>query len=124
METCMKSLILFLLCTLLIGCGKYTPEPGPAGAPGERGASGSNGANGSNGHDATPTYIVQFCAGYAPSYPRTFPEDGICIADKLYGVYSAPANVGLVELPPGAYTTTLTNAPCNFTVSSHCVVSQ
>jgi hypothetical protein len=70
-----------------------------------------------------PVTPIQFCKGYTPTYPNSFPEYGLCINSVLYGVYYASNNVGLVALPTGAYTTTMNNAPCNFTITDGCTVN-
>jgi hypothetical protein len=84
------------------------------------GVNGSNGTNGSNGVDLTPVTIVQFCPGTF-SYPSTFPEIGLCIGNKMYGVYSA--NDGFMAyLPPGGYNSNGINSSCSFTILPNCGV--
>jgi hypothetical protein len=95
--------------------------PGLNGSDGSTGPQGSPGLNGSNGHDATPVTSVQFCPHVTPSYPSTFPELGLCIADQMYGVYSDHGGF-LALLPPGQYSSNGINASCTFNILSHCIV--
>jgi len=115
-----------LACTQ--GCGKAGPAgqqgapgaTGSVGATGPQGEQGTAGANGANGTSITP---IQFCAGFTPSYPGTFPEYGLCLGGVMYGVYSA--NDGfLAELPPGVYSSDGINASCTFTIGQNCQVTQ
>jgi hypothetical protein len=96
---------------------------GTNGRDGINGSNGTNGTNGINGSNGTTVVPVQFCPNVAPSYPRTFPEIGICIAHQLYGVYSANGGF-MVLLPPGRYSSDGINASCVFTVLADCVVHQ
>ena len=94
---------------------------GAQGPQGTAGTNGTNGANGTNGTNGTVLTIVQFCPGTA-SYPSTFPEVGVCIANSLYAVYSA--NDGFLSLiPPGGYTSNGIGSSCNFTVGANCTIS-
>lgn len=141
--------MLVVLLLSLIGCGRG--PIGPQGVPGPTGASaqpcnvqevsggatvtcpngsssfianGATGATGVTGAAGTIITVVQFCTGYTYSYPTTFPEQALCIAGNLYGVYDGGANdVFLSELPAGEYTTTSTSAPCNFSIAANCVVT-
>lgn len=122
----MKTLILVILL-VLVGCGKndgsfYTVK-GDKGDPGQSivGPAGSPGLNGSNGQDASPITSVQLCGSCHASYPSTFPEIGLCINDKLYGVYSANGGF-MVEIIPGTYSSNGINCTCTLVVSAHCVV--
>jgi len=87
------------------------------------GATGATGAAGQNGTNATPITFVQFCSGFTPSYPNTFPEYGLCVNNVMYGVYSANGGF-LAELPPGEYSSDGINASCTFTIGQNCQVSQ
>lgn len=87
------------------------------------GTTGPQGQQGPAGTDIASVSVVQFCTGYTTSYPGTFPEYGICIANKIYGVYWDHTNSWLAEVVPGAYNSTSTTAPCSFTVASGCLIS-
>lgn len=67
------------------------------------------------------TFIVQFCPGVV-SYPTVFPESGLCIQNKLYGVFWMSNSAWLGEIPPGNYTSTSTSLACNFKVLVNCGV--
>lgn len=101
--------------TVNIICNGLNGNSGPQGAQGPIGQTGAPGA------DLTPVTLIQFCPGVAPSYPGVFPEVGLCIADQLYGVYSAN-NGFMVLLPPGAYSSNAIGSSCSFTVAPHCQV--
>lgn len=94
---------LLIIPIILIGCGDNNPTY-------------------SNIPVSNPITIVQFCKGFTSTYPSIFPEVGLCINNIIYAVYYATNNVGLVALPNGNYTTTLDNAPCNFTVMDNCQI--
>lgn len=80
--------------------------------------------NGVDGSDATPVTTVEFCgAGYEATYPTVFPEYGLIIGGKLYGVYSANGGF-LAAMPAGAYTSNGINASCNFTVNADNSITQ
>lgn len=92
---------------------------GSDGATGPAGVNGVDGVNGTNGHDgvdATPITIVQFCQGITPAYPSTFPEIGLCLQGKLYGVYSTNGGF-MVYISDGSYISHGLNADCTFVVS-------
>lgn len=84
------------------------------------GVDGSPGIPGLNGDNVS---MVQFCTGFATSYPSTFPEFGMCIQDKLYGTYWDGINSWTSEIVPGTYMSTSTSAPCNFVVADNCGVT-
>ena len=101
--------------TLLFGCGKS----GPAGSAG---AVGNPGTPGVPGQDATPVTVVNFCGG--PSvYPSTFPEYGLVISGKVYGVYSQNGGF-LAYLPPGTYVSNAIGSACNFVINADGTVSR
>lgn len=141
-------LIIGLIITVLFGCGdtNYQVIPGPQGLQGVQGAQGPQGDTGSTGSQGaqgvqgsvgpqgpqgntgpegppgTQITTVQFCPGYIPTYPTTFPEIGICISGNLYAEYYDPPSSGLTLLTPGYYESTQTGAPCDFTVLSGCQI--
>lgn len=145
MEKLMRFIILFLSLLVLTGCGKsvYTLRsiPGPSGAKGDTGMQGTPGvngqegavgqpgtagANGQDGRDASGVTTVQFCPSQGPTTHGHFPEQGLCVADKLYAVYwdKPGLNAWLAEIVPGTYGSTATGLSCTFVVSPGCVVSQ
>ena len=95
---------------------------GPQGEQGIQGVAGINGTNGMNGQDASPTTLVQLCGTCVAAYPSTFPEVGLCINHKLYGVYSANGGF-LVEITPGSYNSNGINCSCSFVVATDCAVN-
>jgi len=101
-------------------CNGAVGATGPTGATG---AQGPQGPAGQNGTDATPITFVQFCSGFTPTYPSSFPEYGICVNNVMYGVYSANGGF-LAELLPGEYSSDGINASCTFTIGQNCQVSQ
>jgi hypothetical protein len=66
---------------------------------------------------------VQFCTGYTTTYPSVFPEFGFCINSQIYAVYWDGKNAWEGEIVPGYYDSTSTSAPCDFTVSAGCEVT-
>ncbi len=140
----MLKALLTILIFFVCGCGPATvfhgvPGPvgpaGPQGVPGEPGTTGpqgsagtqglpgldgTNGANGVDGAPGTPGTVItpiQFCdASFVPTYPSIFPEYGLVIDGKMYGVYSANGGF-LVYLPPGTYNSNGINASCTFTIN-------
>lgn len=92
------------------------------GTDGLNGTNGTNGSNGTNGTNATPITTVQFCPNYTGTYPSDFPEFGICIAGNTYAVYWDGRNAWLAQVYPGAYSSTSSSAPCNFTMLANCQV--
>lgn len=128
----MKYIIEMLLIFFVVGCADRTltvhevPNPtpiaGPQGQQGATGAQGATGETGTPGQDAHPVSVIQLCGTCVASYPSVFPETGVCINDKLYGVYSANGGF-LVELTPGAYGSNGINCSCSFTIAKHCVVN-
>lgn len=97
---------------------------GTQGAIGLPGATGPTGASGANGQDATPVLVTQFCASQGNTTYGHFPEKGLCIGNKLYGVYWDSTNAFLAEIVPGNYISTSTGLQCSFTVEANCVVHQ
>lgn len=124
----MKTLVI-LAMVLLTACQGKKGDAGNSGSAGHDGISitgpqgpaGQDGTNGHDGVDATLTTLVQLCPGFVPSYPNVFPEVGICIDNKLYGVYSQNGGF-LVYMPAGTYFSDGINADCNVTVVSGCQV--
>lgn len=102
--------------------GPQDPQ-GNVGLPGATGVAGAPGVNGTNGQDASPTTVIQFCSGQDATTYGHFPEKGLCIANKLYGVYFDGQNAWLAEIVPGNYRSTSTSLACNFTVTSGCTVT-
>lgn len=96
---------------------------GPEGDTGATGAQGIPGVNGQDGAPGTITEAVQFCKGYTPNYPITFPEYGFCINRSLYAVYWDGHNAWWTKVVPGKYDSTSTSAPCDFTVGENCRVT-
>jgi len=91
---------------------------GATGPQGETGPQGLQGIQGLSGVSA-----VQFCPNYAASYPNVFPEFGLCVNNAIYAVYWDNKNAWLAEVVPGYYSSTSTSAPCNFTVTLGCNIS-
>lgn len=144
--------LVFLVFTALFGCQGPKGDPGesitgpqgesivgPPGADGDPGQNGSDGAKGDkgdkgdqgdvgapgqDGEDGTDATIevVQFCPGTA-AYPTVFPESGLCIGGQIYGVFYMNGKAFGGIIPPGAYASTSTSLPCNFTVAANCQVS-
>lgn len=113
------SLIVLIALIGLVHCGRgVSGPPGPAGNTGSSGV-GMVGPTGADGTIITP---VQFCPG--PSiYPSNFPEYGLLINGKVYGVYSANSGF-LAYLPPGEYTSNAIGSSCNFTINANGTVTQ
>lgn len=128
----MKYLILALLLT---GCGigglpTVVEIPGPKGDSGAQGANGTNGADGAKGdkgdkgdtgEDGASPAMIKFCPQYVTTYPSVFPEYGICLTNKLFGVYYDGNHAFLAEIVPGRYVSTSPNT-CSFTVKANCVI--
>lgn len=79
-------------------------------------------SNGSSSLISNGTLIlpVQFCPG-TTIYPSTFVEQGFCINNELWAVYSL--NGGFLTLiPPGNYSSNGINSSCNFQVLANCLV--
>lgn len=144
----MKSVILVILFMCLVSCGKNNPtvsgrdgtnglnssctvitlavgQPGaPNGGAVINCSDGSSSVvlNGTPGNSGTIVAPVQFCSGIT-TYPNTFNELGICVDNKVYGIYSL--NGGFMTLlPPGAYSSNGVNSSCNFTIEANCIVVQ
>jgi hypothetical protein len=83
---------------------------------GTAGVNGSNGVNGTPGTIVTP---IKFCTGFTQSYPSTFAESGLCINNKIYGVYSENGGF-LAELLPGTYSSNGINSSCTFKITENC----
>lgn len=146
----MNKLILIML--MLSGCGSSPyGVVGPQGATGTTGQSGTsctvtnvaigqpgapNGGsliscpdgtsqvvlNGSPGTNGSSIAMIQFCPGYTTTYPAIFPEFGVCSSNNIYAVYYDKTNAWLAEIAPGYYSSTSTNAPCNFMVGPDCEI--
>ncbi len=97
---------------------------GPKGDTGETGPKGDKGDQGEPGLPGTVITPVQFCPNQGSTAYGHFPEQGLCIANKLYGVYWDGHNSFLAELAPGAYISTSTGLQCNFTIGTGCAVTQ
>lgn len=98
-------------------CNGSNGSQGIAGLDGTNGTNGSNGTNGVDGINGTVVIPVQFCTGFTASYPNVFPESGLIIGGKMYGVYSANGGF-LVFMPPGTYSSNGINASCTFTLNA------
>lgn len=84
----------------------------------------ANGAVGPAGASAPPSSsvtIVALCGG-ATVYPVNFVEVGICLNNKLYGVYSENSGF-MTEIVPGAYHSNAHGNSCNLNVGLNCQVS-
>lgn len=120
-------LLIIAVAIAAVACGKKgDPGPpgesvvGPPGAPGHDGSDGSDGAPGPRGSNGTVISFIKLCPGYT-NYPNVFIELGMCVDNKLYGVYSA--NNGFwTELPPGNYSSNAIGSACSLTVEANCVV--
>lgn len=86
---------------------------------GQTGATGSQGSAGTNGVDATPVTLVQLCPGV--SNYGTFIELGVCLNNKLYGVYSLN-NGFMTYFANGSYSSNAVGSACNLTVNG-CTVT-
>jgi len=107
-----KAIVIYATLLSLVACDNWQ---------GPKGNDGAAGVTGKPGMDITPVTVVQFCPG-KPTYPSTFPEDGICLNGNIYAVYSA--NDGfLTLLPPGAYLSNAVGSSCDFTVKPNCQVT-
>lgn len=83
---------------------------------------GSNGSAGHNGTDASPVTPVSFCG--APSiYPSAFPEYGLLIGNRMFGVYSLNGGF-LALLPPGLYNSNAVGSSCNFLINADGTVTR
>lgn len=101
-----------------------TGSPGSNGMDGKDGLNGAQGPAGANGQDLANVHAVPFCPGQGSTtyVPNHFPEYGICIAGKLYGVMDDSFHSWLAEVVPGTYMSTSTGLQCTFVVQSNCVV--
>ncbi len=106
------ALYVVLLVLLLSACGK--PDKG------DRGSDGAVGKQGPAGQDLVPVTVVKLCPG-ATTYPSVFVEVGLCINNKLWGVYSANGGF-LTELSPGNYSSNAIGSACNLKILPNCVV--
>lgn len=101
-----------------------TGAQGQKGDMGSKGDTGSQGIPGVQGIPGSSVTTVKFCDDYVPVYPSSFPEYGICIDNKLYGVYySSSLGVFLAYLPPGTYRSTNNSQACIFAVTSGCEIT-
>lgn len=123
-----KLISLAITVALIASCGKteYAGEQGERGIPGPKGDQGIPGdvgpvgPQGPSGSDGTEIVVVKLCPGNT-SYPGVFVEVGVCINNKLYGVYSANGGF-MTELPPGNYQSNAIGSACNLKVKANCVV--
>lgn len=102
-------LALLLLLIVVSGCAQ--------GSPGQQG---SIGPVGPPGQDATPVTTIQFCPEQGSTTYGHFPEQGICINEKIIAAYWDGHNAFLAQVVPGTYTSTSTGLQCTFTVTSGC----
>lgn len=91
------------------------------GLDGAEGQIGGTGPQGIPGQDITPVTLVKLCPGTS-TYPTVFIEYGMCIADQMWGVYSANGGF-LALLPPGNYSSNAIGSSCNLTIGLHCQVT-
>lgn len=112
------------------GIQGQTGAVGATGATGEQGATGATGAQGAqgeagqDGRDASPVTVVQLCESHGRTvYPTNFPEQALCISDKLYGVYWTGHQAFLAEIVPGTYRSTSPQG-CTLTVGPCCSVTE
>lgn len=145
----MKSALITFSMLITVGCGRVDSLiPGPTGATGLAGVGctisqlpvnssiapnggvlvlcgGDSSAilqNGLNGQPGTLIKPIQFCPGFTPSYPSSFPEYGFVIDGAVYGVYSDHGGF-MALLPPGAYSSNGINASCTFTIDADGIIS-
>lgn len=132
----MKIALVLLAVAALVACGKGKDGQvgsngssgpkgdqgiiGPVGPGGSDGSTGPQGPQGPAGADGQPAQVVLLCPGV--SNYGTFVEVGLCINNRLYGVYSANGGF-LTELAPGSYTSNAIGSACNLTVQDNCVVT-
>lgn len=105
-----RLLLIFVFINSACGQGDLVttsnyPIPGPQGPPG------------------TQVTMVQFCTNYNTNYPSTFPEYGFCVNGNLYATYWDGTDAWTSEVVPGNYESTSTSAPCNFSVSQNCAIT-
>ncbi len=129
----------FIIALFVISCGQG--PAGPQGATGLQGVTGTQGipgligstgpmglvgSTGVQGPQGIPgeieTTVVQFCKSQGSTTYGHFPEQGLCINHKLYGVFYDGSNAWLAEIVPGNYISTSTGLQCNFTVLVSCEV--
>jgi len=96
---------------------------GQTGAPGPAGPKGDQGLQGPKGDPGTVVGAVQFCPLQGSTTYGHFPEFGLCIGNRLFGVYYDHQNAWLAEIVPGTYVSTATGLACTFQVNSDCTVS-
>lgn len=119
-----------LMCVILAGCAGQEGKPGRDGhngvdgTDGQNGTPGATGPQGPQGNQGQPGTTVKFCPSKVVSYPTSFPEFGICVDNVIYAVYWDGHNSWLTEVPQGAYISTSTSAPCNFTVLANCAIQE
>jgi hypothetical protein len=123
----MKILLPLIICMSLVSCGKDGKNgqnglPGIQGEAGAKGDKGDKGDTGSAGINAA-AIPVKFCPNLVDRYGVQYSEHGLCIANKIYAVYSHNNQAALVELSEGTYqTTTPAGGNCTFTVLPNCVI--
>lgn len=108
------------------GADGQVGKQGPAGQDGAPGAPGSTGATGPAGADGTQIVLVQFCPsqGAAVYAGNHFPEQGLCINNKVYAVFWDSYNSWMAEVPNGNYHSTATGLGCNFHIDANCAVTE
>lgn len=97
-------LVILILLMLMTGCAQQ----------------GNMGNDGPAGQDSKPITIVQFCKNQGPTTPGHYPEQGLCINEKIYAVYWDGNNSFLAEVIPGSYISTSTGLQCSFSVINGC----
>lgn len=77
-----------------------------------------------NGTDGVPGTIitpVQFCKNFRALYPSAFPESGLCINNRMFGVFSENGGY-LAEMANGTYYSNGRHSTCVFTLKDNCQV--
>jgi len=103
------------LLLLMVSCGQQQGINGINGLNGTNGQDGIDGINGQDGQDAQ-LETIKFCPDLEDVYPKSFPEYGLCIGNKVYAVYSTNNTAFLSYLTPGTYITTSNGINCRFQV--------
>ena len=84
----------------------------------------NHGHDGQDGTNATPVTEVQFCPEQGATTYGHFPEQGLCINNKILAVFFMGGMAFLAEVPPGAYVSTSTGLQCSFKVIQGCEVGK
>ena len=114
----LKRELLLIAALFLVACRpatKFENSVGPQGPKGDTGAPGLIGPVGPQGPRGTLIFPVKFCPQPAV-YPSTFPEYGLCIEGKMYGVYSTNGGF-FAYLPSGTYSSAGVGSSCTFTIT-------